>query len=133
MTAYTKEDETMLWKMYIWSGVAAISEVSDADGIVILRTKHDREFRFPFRMTDSLAAWSQDLVDTLAQEYDTNALYMIYVWKNHWLDVPAADLRKKLLSLHPQNEKTLVILIGEEGFVIKTLSQINNGMVLNGK
>lgn len=126
MTAYAKEDEAVLWKMYIWSGVSAISEAADADGVVILRTKHDREFRFPFHLTDSPAIWSQNIADTLVREDDMNVLYLIYIWKNHWLDVPAADLRKKLLSLHPDNKNARVLLIGEESFVIKTLSQISS-------
>lgn len=125
MDKHTQEEIT-LWKMYIWSGVAAISKAADADGVVILQVEQGREFCFPFYMKDSMQVWVQGIIDTLMAEATLHIPYLIYIWKNHWLDVPAADLRKKMISLHPENKNTLILLIGEEGFVVKTLSQIDH-------
>lgn len=124
MAAYREDDASTLWKLYIWSGVSAIAEVPDADGFAILRTEHNQEYRFPFHTTDSVSTWAQNVTDSLSVKNDTHIRYLIFVWKNHWLDVPAADLRKKLLDLHPENRDAKIMLIGQDGFIITTLSQV---------
>ena len=119
-----EENETVLWKMYMWSAVQAISEEPEADGVVILKTAQNREFRFPFFMNRPTAEWSAHIRNVLIRENSACIRNLVYVWKNHWLDIPADDLRKELISLCPENQNAQIMLIGEDGFVIKKLSQI---------
>lgn len=119
-----EENETILWKMYIWSATQAISKNPDADGVAILRTAQNREFRFPFFMNAPMEEWAENIRNVLIQESSVCISHLVYVWKNHWLDVPACALRKELISLCPENRDAQIMLIGEKGFVIKTFSQM---------
>ena len=42
----------------------------------------------------------------------------------HSLDVPGWHLRRGLLALHPQNEKTLILLMGEQGYNPRKLGDL---------
>lgn len=118
MHTHTRKDEIILWQMYIHSGVRAIREEPEAEGITLLRTASGREYRFRLFRDDI-----PGFIDVLTQNGDTHVLYLVHVWKNHWLDVPSHDLRKALTALHPENENALLMLIGEENFSVFTIRE----------
>lgn len=118
MNTHTQKDEIALWQMYIWSGTKAIQDLPDADGITILRTARGSEYRFPLYMKEPFVDSVQQAVDTLTQKDDTQVLYLVHIWKNHWLDLPSRGLREALTALHSENKHARMMLIGEESFVI---------------
>lgn len=118
MSTHTRADEITLWQMYIHSSVSAIAESPEAEGITIVRTSRGNEYRFPFIPGRSFLS---EVVATLTGSGDTHILYLIHVWKNHWLDIPAYGLRQALTALCPENENALMMLIGEENFVIHSI------------
>lgn len=119
MNTHTPKDSVALWQMYIHSGVKAIAQYPDADGITILRTEQGKEYCFPVVLKQLDVA---PFINDLKQVGDTRIPYLIHVWKNHWLDLPPFDLRKALLALTPENGDARLMLIGEESFQILTLA-----------
>lgn len=106
--------------MYIWSGIQAIAEFPEADGIEILRTDSGKEYRFPM----TLGHYAQDMkaaMQVLTEDGQTRVTYLCHVWKNHGLDAPGAALREGLIQLNPENQNTLTMVCGEERFIIQTL------------
>lgn len=114
-------DERILWKMYIWSGVRALTELEDSDGVVILRTERDNEYRFPVYLNAS-SDWISHVLDTLRKAEDVQVRYLTLMWKNHWLDMPPNAMVKGLIKLASENMNAKVLLIGEENFNIKAFS-----------
>lgn len=124
MVNHTPQDEVSLWQMYIWSGIQAIAEFPEPDGIEILRTDSGKEYRFPM----TLGHYAQDMkeaMQTLTEDGQTRLTYLCHVWKNHGLDVPGAALREGLMQLNPENQNTLTMVCGEERFIIQTLEAIS--------
>lgn len=118
MNTHTRKDEIALWRMYIYSGTSAIADAPNAEGITIVRTAKGNEYRFPISMENPFV---QSVIEALTGAADTHVLYLIHVWKNHWLDVPSYGLRQALTALHPENKKARLMLIGEENFIIRSL------------
>lgn len=118
MRTNTRQDEIALWQMYIWSGTRAIEEAPEADGITIVRTAKGKEYRFPLSLDKPFVP---QVTATLTEAEDTHILYLIHVWKNHWLDVPSYGLRQALMALHPENKNAHLMLIGEKNFVIRSM------------
>ena len=120
MVNHTPQDEVSLWQMYIWSGIQAIAEFPEPDGIEILRTDSGKEYRFPM----TLGHYAQDMkaaMQVLTEDGQTRVTYLCHVWKNHGLDAPGAALREGLIQLNPENQNTLTMVCGEERFIIQTL------------
>lgn len=124
MVNHTPQDEVALWQMYIWSGIQAIAEFPEADGIEILRIDSGKEYRFPMTL-DHYAQDMKAAVQTLTEDGQTRVTYLCHVWKNHGLDVPGAALREGLMQLNPENQNTLTMVCGEERFIIQTLEAIS--------
>lgn len=118
MNTHTRKDETALWQMYMFSGTKAIAQWPEADGITILQTAGGKEYPLPLFLDEG--AVRQDLA-ALVEAGDTQVRYLVHVWKNHWPDVPAHDLCKALLELHPENGNAYLLLAGGENFVIRRL------------
>ena len=116
MNTHTRQDEITLWQMYMFSGVQAIQEAPEAEGITIVQAASGREYRYHF-CTDQVSAFA----DMLTGNGDTQILYLVHVWKNHTLDVPSYDLRKALLDLHPENKDALMLLTGAENFIVRSI------------
>lgn len=121
MNSHTRQDEIALWKMYIYSGIRAIAQAPDADGISILQTIQGNECTIPMTMGEPL---DSRFIDSLIKTGDTRIAYMIYIWKNHWLDIPPFDLRQALLRIDPENKNTRLLFIGEENFIVRSLESI---------
>ena len=115
---YNTNDETTLYQMYIFSAIRAIADAPDAAGITLLRSNNGNEYCFPF-MFDS--GFVPQVICTLTKANDTHIRYLIHVWKDHALDVPSHDLRRALISLHPENRNALLMLAGENGYAILPL------------
>ena len=124
MVTSKEAHEKILWKMYMWSATRAIAKEPEADGVVVMRTRQNRELHFPFFMNAAMEEWAENIRNVLIRESSVCISHLVYVWKNHWLDVPADALRKELISLCPENQNAQIMLIGEDGFIIKTLGQI---------
>lgn len=124
MVNHTPQDEVALWQMYIWSGIQAIAEFPEADGIEILRIDSGKEYRVPMTL-DHYAQDMKAAVQTLTEDGQTRVTYLCHVWKNHGLDVPGAALREGLMQLNPENQNTLTMVCGEERFIIQTLEAIS--------
>ena len=110
-------NKQVLWRMYIHSGIRELEKAKDADGVTIIRTG-EKEYCFPIDL-------KTDFVSTIlaALEQDAKVEYIVHMWKNHWLDLPAYDLRKGLVELCPKNKDAKLMLIGEDGFVIHTIEE----------
>ena len=124
MNTFSPEDANILGQMY---HTEATKETSDADGVTVLRTAQGNEYRFPLSMQEpfekNLADHAQQAVDTLTQNNDTHVLYLLHVWKKgHCLDLPPHGLRKALTELHPENQNALLILQGEETWIVKMVA-----------
>lgn len=124
MVNHTPQDEVALWQMYIWSGIQAIAEFPEADGIEILRIDSGKEYRVPMTL-DHYAQDMKAAVQTLTEDGQTRVTYLCHVWKNHGLDVPGAALREGLMQLNTENQNTLTMVCGEERFIIQTLEAIS--------
>ena len=120
MGRHTEQDEKNLYQMYIHSGIRAIEEAPEAEGITILRTSKGKEYCFPFSFQSDFVP---NILSTLTAGEDVCVLYLLHVWKNHALDVPSYGLRQALTALHPENQKALLMLIGEENFVIRSIQE----------
>lgn len=119
----TALDSVTLWKMYIWSGVKALEELKEGDGVVILRTAGGQEHRFEVFREDPDKTVDR-MVDRLKQTGETHVAYLTMMWGNHWLDVPSGKMVKALIELNRENVETKVLLIGQENFLIKTLADM---------
>ena len=113
----TEHDQITLWRMYIHSGIRELEKAKDADGVTIIRTG-EKEYCFPI---DLNADFVSPILAALRQ--DSKVDYIVHMWKNHWLDLPAYDLRKGLVELCPENKDAKLMLIGEDGFVIHTIGE----------
>lgn len=71
----SSNDEKILWKMYIWSGVKALSRLSGEDGVVILRTEKENEYCFPVYQKGSIMDVTA-LTDTLRKADDIRVSYL---------------------------------------------------------
>ena len=118
MVRNTQTDETNLYQMYIHSGIPAIEEAPQAEGITILRTDKGQEYRFPFSFQ---AGFTAEVIAALTAAGDSQVRYILHIWKNHALDVPSYDLREALLSLHPENGNARMLLAGENSFCIRSI------------
>ena len=118
MNTHTGQDQHFLYQMYVFSGISAIENAPDAEGITIVRTAKGTEYRFPLYMDKPFIP---EAIATLTEAEDTHILYLIHVWKNHWLDVPSYGLRQALMALHPENKNALMMLAGETGFTVLPL------------
>ena len=118
MYAPAEQDQTNLYQMYVFSGVRAISEHPDAEGVTLVRTAAGEEYLFPFTGDPDFA---EKAARILTEGKNAHIRYLIHVWKDHTLDVPSYGLRKVLMELHPANGKALLMLRGENGFTIFTL------------
>lgn len=127
MANHTRQDEVALWQMYIWSGIQAIAEFPEADGVEILRTASGKEYRFPMTL-GNYAGEMERLVKTLAEDGETQISYLCHVWKNHGLDLPGAALRDGLIQLNPGNQNTLTMVCGEENFILRSLEELSRGI-----
>ncbi len=113
-----RNDEIALYQMYVHTGIKAIKNAPDADAVVILRTASGKEHCFPISLGSTFAP---QIVSTLVASEDTHILYVVHIWKNHWLDIPAYDLRKALMDIHPENKNAKTMLIGENSFIIRSI------------
>ena len=118
MDSHTRKDEIALWQMYIHSGTKAIAEAPNADGVTIVRTASGNEYNFPISLDKPFVP---QVIDTLTDAADTHILYLVHIWKNHWLDIPSYGLRQALTVLHPENIHARLMLIGEENFIIRSV------------
>ena len=116
MNTHTRQDEVILWQMYMFSGVRAIREAPEAEGITLVRTVSGREYCCHFS-GDPVPGF----VERLVREGDSQVRYLVHVWKDHALDLPSYDLRKALLELHPENKNALMLLTGAENFIVRSL------------
>ena len=114
-----EKTEIGLWRMYIHSGIRELEKAGNADGVTILRTA-EKEYCFPVKLESDFVS---PMLKTLEAAGDTRVLYLVHMWKNHWLDMPAYDLRKGLVTLCPENRDAQLMLIGENGFVIRTIEE----------
>ena len=113
-----RNDEIDLYRMYVHTGIKAIENAPDADAVVILRTANGKEHCFPISIG---CAFVPQIVSTLDASQETHILYLVHIWKNHWLDIPAYDLRKALMDIHPENKSAKTMLIGENSFIIRSI------------
>lgn len=120
----TTDNKKILWQMYIWSGIKALSEQKDGDGVVILRTEKGNEYCFPVYRNEPFVD-VMTLTDTLRKAEDIRVCYLTMMWNNHWLDVPPCVLRKALIELTLDNAEVNILLIGEENFLIRTLNDFD--------
>ena len=115
---YNTNDETTLYQMYIFSAIRAIADAPDAMGVTLVRTKKGNCYQFPFSPAPDFVPRA---VRTLTESEDPHIRYLIHVWKDHTLDVPAYSLRRALMELHPENRNALLMLAGENGYAILPL------------
>ena len=120
MPGHTAADERTLSQLYRHSGIPAIDETPEAEGITILRTGKGQEYRFPFSFQENFTA---EVVAALTAAGDPQVLYILHIWTNHALDVPSYELREALLALHPENRNTRMLLVGEKGFHIRSIEE----------
>lgn len=117
---HTQQDTSILYRMYVFSGISAIGDFPDAEGITLVRTAKGREYRFPFTFDKPFIP---QVVAALTEAEDTHILQLIHVWKNHCLDIPSYSLRQALMALHPENKNARLMLAGENSFTILTVSE----------
>ena len=117
---YNTNDETILYQMYVFSAIRAIADAPDAMGVTLVRTKKGNCYQFPFSPDPDFVPRA---VRTLTEAEDPHIRYLIHVWKDHTLDVPAYSLRRALMGLHPENQDALMMLAGENGFRILPLAE----------
>ena len=115
---YITNDETSLYQMYVFSAIRAIADAPDAMGITLLRTDKGNCYQFPFSPDRDFVPRA---VCTLTEAEDVHIRYLIHVWKDHSLDMPAYSLRQALMKLHPENRDALLMLAGENAFNILPL------------
>ena len=120
MPGHTAVDETSLSQLYRHSGIPAIDEAPEAEGVTILRTTKGQEYCLLFSFQEN---FTQNIIHLLTAADDRQILYIIHVWKNHALDVPSYDLREALLSLHPENRNARMLLVGEKNFHIRSIEE----------
>lgn len=124
MNTFTPQDTNILRQMY---HTEAAKEVPGADGVTVLRTAQGNEYRFLLSMQEpfeeSLTNHAQQAVDALIQNNDTHVLYLLHIWKQgHCLDLPPYSLRQVLTELHPENQNALLLLQGEDAWIIRTIA-----------
>ena len=115
---HSEKDVALLHQMFGLSASQSLADMPDAAGITLLRSNNGNEYCFPF-MFDS--GFVPQVICTLKKANDTHIRYLIHVWKDHALDVPSHDLRRALISLHPENRNALLMLAGENGYAILPL------------
>ena len=115
---YNTSDETILYQMYVLSAIRAIADAPDAQGITLVRTEKGNCYQFPFSPDPDFVPQA---VRTLTEAADPHIRYLIHVWKDHTLDVPAYSLRRALMELLPENQDALMMLAGKNGFRILPL------------
>lgn len=119
----SSNDDKILWKMYIWSGVKALSQLGDGDGVVILRTEKENEYCFPVYQKGSIVDVAA-LTDTLRKADDIRVSYLTMMWSNHWLDQPPYVLKQALTELTMDNADAMFMTIGEESFQVRSLNEM---------
>ncbi len=67
---------------------------------------------------------SDKLIAKMVKNEDTHITEIVCVWHEGSVDVPAYDLRVKLLSLNPKNKDALVLLQGLEKYIVKELDKL---------
>lgn len=116
-------DAKTLWKMYIWSGIKALSQLHGGDGVVILRTEKKNEYCFPV-YREGVSVDTAALIDTLKKADDIRVSHLTMMWSNHWLDQPPYVLKQALTALTMDNADAKFMTIGEECFQIRSLKEI---------
>lgn len=119
----SSNDGKILWKMYIWSGVKALSRLSGEDGVVILRTEKENEYCFPVYQKGSIMDVAA-LTDTLRKADDIRVSYLTMMWSNHWLDQPPYVLKQALIELTMVDADAKFMTIGEESFLVRSLNDM---------
>ena len=111
-------DKTTLHRMYLTSGISALQSHPEAEGITLVRTAKGNEYHFPFSFQ---ASFVPEAVAALTGAEDIHIQYLLHIWKDRTLDVPAYSLRKALMALHPNNRDALLMLAGKTGFALLPL------------
>lgn len=62
-------------------------------------------------------------LQSLADNNDTVINRMVCMWSDKSLDVPSHDLREMICALHPDNANAKILLQGDDGYVIKKISE----------
>ena len=88
---------------------------------IVLRSKSGKLYAC-FAALEELAAVEEQLVSQLMGESDTAISHMAVMWENGQVDVPSHRLRNRLVMLDAENRDTLILLRGEDGCTLRTLS-----------
>ncbi len=72
----------------------------------------------------SVVETPQEICSRLVSEDDTRILKILVMWKNGEIDVPSYELRKAIVELNNENMDAHILLQGEDGLLIKKLSEM---------
>ena len=93
----------------------------DAEQIIVVKTVKNRIHRYVFHSMNEIIQEKNAFVQELIDQDDVEIKYIVCMWGNYGLEVPAMQLRKELLEASPKNLEAFVVMQGEYDLVIRTI------------
>lgn len=93
----------------------------EAEQVVVVRTAKNRIRSFAFQTMEEIVQEDNVFVNQLVEQDDAEIKYIVCMWSNYGLDVPAFSLIKSFLAASAKNEDAFMVLQGEYDFVSRTL------------
>lgn len=100
---------------------AKVAEFPAAEQVVVVKTAQDNVYAFA---NDVLSKGEEDestFLRELCDKGETELAYVVCVWKNGGVEIPAMHFLKLILETDPKNSKTRLAVEGKNGIEERAL------------
>lgn len=93
----------------------------DAEQVVVVRTTKNRIRSYVYHSMSEIVEEDNAFVRELLEKDDAEITHIVCMWNAYEIDLPAIQLRKRLLEVSPVNGLAQMILQGEYDFTIRPI------------